>query len=304
MEDRLKHKYDGQLRAMQMSKCDNYFIVEGNNIDRFFYSSLCKKSLPGIKYKFINGHQLTGDAGGKEVLLSFYDFLKAKKSLPIDYKGKNANVVFFLDKDIDDLRRRKRKSKYVIYTEYYDVENYIYKYGNIVIGASSAASVDVSLLDSCSDSEGWCKVNIEHWKLWIVLCLCFLELGIRCEVKYSNLSFVQSNSGNFDKKKYDDIVNDISGRCRYDKKKLELELEKVHKRVNRYFKENKHHLLFKGKWFSEILSCEIDRLMSGVPYSKQGLSKKLPNNIASTLDFDAGWTRYFKSKILEAINLN
>jgi hypothetical protein len=35
-----------------------------------------------------------------------------------NFKGKNTGVLFFLDKNVDDLLRKQRRSEHVVYTQY------------------------------------------------------------------------------------------------------------------------------------------------------------------------------------------
>jgi len=107
--NRLRHSYEGYLRSMQISSTELFIFVEGKQSDPYFYARICE-TVPGLgsRYEVCQAEQLPGDTGGKQSLLSFYDFLRKQKMLVSSLGGQRTASMFFMDKDLDDLQHRKK----------------------------------------------------------------------------------------------------------------------------------------------------------------------------------------------------
>ena len=252
-------------------------------------------------YEICTAQQLPGNTGGKQALIAFFTFLRDRKSLISDLGGNRTGCLFFLDKDMDDLQRRKRRSLHVIYTQHYDVQNYIFEHGNLVKGASAAASIDPRKVEGeLSDASEWCRQAASLWREWIALCLRMLEDGYHCEANYRVLSPVQTRYyGPTDVNAYQTMTRRIARRRGVPVSELRQRIAVSLRKVNRYFAKGEHHRLFKGKWFSTILADSIDCIMAGEPYDGNRLSGRLPSAIATTLDFSEEWAEYFKQPLLD-----
>src|SRR5262245_19538834 len=100
---RLTHSPQGYLRQMQMSNFRVWIFVEGKS-DRYFYSKLAAATAQSLarkrSYIVISADELpTQGAGGKSVLLGYFDFLKLGRRLVSRLAGHITRAVFFLDKD-------------------------------------------------------------------------------------------------------------------------------------------------------------------------------------------------------------
>jgi len=179
---RIGHSSQGYLRYMQMSQNNVFAFVEGKECDPFFYGQICAiiRTQRNIAYQICRANEIPPFAGGKNALLAYHDFLRRRKALRSNLGGKSTIAVFFLDKDIDDIMRRCRRSRYIIYTRHYDVQNEIFLNGNLVQGCAAAASLDPALLiPLLSDSHGYCKQAAERWEEWVVLCV-IAALKVAC----------------------------------------------------------------------------------------------------------------------------
>ncbi len=300
--NRLHHSFSGHLRLMQMSTTQLFIFVEGKQCDPYFFASICSATLDDrLKYEIAIARQLPGDTGGKQALISFFEFLRMRKSLFSDLGGQKTTCLFFLDKDIDDLQRRKLRSRHVVYTQHYDVQNYIFKHGNLVTGTSAAASIDPRRIDrQLTDASEWCRKAASLWRDWIALCLRMLEDGIPCEANYRVLSPIQTRyCGPTDINLHLEITRRLARRNRIPVSDLRRRIELSRRKVSRYFAKEEHHRIFKGKWFAIILADDVDRIMAGDPYDNNGLPGRLPSAIAATLDFTEAWTEYFKQPLRE-----
>ncbi|MDP3260716.1 MAG: hypothetical protein Q8M34_09050, partial [Thermodesulfovibrionales bacterium] len=112
---RLVHSRSGYLRYMQMSKASLFALCEGKDLDPFFYGQICKCvcAQRGTIYEICKASELPPHAGGKTTLIEFYDYLRRKGCLVSTLGGKITRVVLFLDKDIDDLTKSRRRSAHV-----------------------------------------------------------------------------------------------------------------------------------------------------------------------------------------------
>lgn len=298
--NRPRHSYAGHLRLMQLSSSDLFIFVEGKRTDPYFYAGICA-SIPDlhVRYEICTAVQLPGATGGKQALLSFFFFLRQRKALVSSWAGQKTTCIFFLDKDVDDLQRTKKRSVHVVYTEYYDVQNYIFMHGNLLNGAASAASVDpVRLRVELSDAPRWCLRIAGLWREWISLCLGVLEERISCEANYRVVSRVQTRPcGPTDAGRYAAVIRNVARRCGLPVAVFRRRLAAKTRKVDRYFASGQHHEIFKGKWFATVLADDIDRIMAGRAYDIKGLSSRLTSSVAATLDFAEPWADHFRNPI-------
>jgi len=145
---RLRHSESACLRRLQISRHNLFAFVEGPTLDPFFYGRICLQACKnnGISYRVCTANELPENAGGKTSLVRFYRYVRAKGKLVSELNGKRTALVFFLDKDLDDIGRCKCRSHHVIYTKYYDAQNHVFKHADFIRGVSSAASIDISEL--------------------------------------------------------------------------------------------------------------------------------------------------------------
>lgn len=298
---RLLHSYGGYHRSMQLLSTDFFIFVEGKQSDSFFYAQVCE-TLTGLesRYEICLAQQLPGGTGGKKALIGFFEFLRKQKKLVSSLSGQRTTCIFFVDKDVDDLQHKKRRSRHFIYTEHYDVQNYIFLHGNLRIGAASAASIAPACLNTdLNDARLWCMHVAKLWREWVSLCLCMLEDGISCEANYRVLSRVQERpSGPTDALLYKTITRNIARKNHVPVAVLREKLATTNAKVDRYYKKGLHHRIFKGKWFSSILADEIDKAMAGRPYDSSRLASRIPSSIAATLNFGEQWAGYFRDAVL------
>ncbi|MEW6406223.1 MAG: DUF4435 domain-containing protein, partial [Chloroflexota bacterium] len=269
MDRRLRHSYSAYLRAMQISRTDLFIFVEGTQSDSYFYGRVCESTRGlRVRYEICMARQLPGGAGGKQALLNFFSFLRQRRALVSLFAGRNTTCIFFLDKDLDDLQHKKKRSAHIVYTEHYDVQNYIFMHGNLLTAAAAAASVDPGRLRAeLNDAPGWCRRIAELWREWIALCLCVSEEHISCQANYRVLSQVQTRPcGPVDAAKCGNLTRVAARKGRLPVADLRLKLAGTTSKVDKYYARGQHHRVFKGKWFANVLADDIDRIMAGLPY--------------------------------------
>lgn len=172
--NRLRYSWKGHLRSLQISRKQLIVFVEGKESDPYFFGKLCGVVCKPLKmsYQVRLAHELPAKCGGKTALVEFYRFLRQSSSLVSQLGQKRTGVIFFMDKDIDDLLHRKCRSEHVIYTEYFDVQNHIFRASDLHEGLASAVSIDPAMIRSHSLFSGdWCRCAALRWKEWIKLCV-------------------------------------------------------------------------------------------------------------------------------------
>jgi len=298
--NRLHHSFSGHLRLMQMSATQLFVFVEGKQCDPYFFAGVCSATLnQNVVYEICTSRQIPGGTGGKQALIAFFSFLRDRKSLISDLGGHRTGCLFFLDKDVDDLQGRRRRSRHVVYTQHYDVQNYVFEHGNLVTGASAAASIDPRKIEAqFFDASGWCRQTASLWRDWIALCLRMLEDGVPCEANYRVLSPVQTRyCGPTDVSAHQALTRRLARRSGVPISELRQRIAMSLRKVDRYFAKGEHHRIFKGKWFAAILADNVDCIMAGDPYDGNRLSGRLLSAIAATLDFSEAWTEHFKQPL-------
>jgi hypothetical protein len=179
---------------MQMSRAGVFAFVEGKECDPFFYAQICAHvcNPRPILYEICKANEVPPFAGGKAALLGFHDYLRKRKAMRTTLGGKPTIAAFFLDKDVDDFTRRLRKSRYTIYTRYYDVQNEVFLNGNLKQGSAAAASIDPAVLaQQLSNAGNWCSLAAERWREWATLCLVSAVKNINQQCNYRVQSQVQ-----------------------------------------------------------------------------------------------------------------
>jgi hypothetical protein len=277
---------------MQMSSVQVFIFVEGKQNDPFFFAGVCSTiKRPRFSFEICTASQLTAASGGKQALLTFFTYLRRAKRLVSSLSGKKTACIFFVDKDVDDIQRIQKRSHHLVYTEYYDVQNYIFEHGDVLTGAAAAASVDPALLlTSLADSSAWCARMAQEWQDWITLCLFVLKEGIHSVANYGVPSRMQTRPcGPTDQTVHKTFLSRLQRKSRLPSATFRQRHKKLSDRIDSYYRQGQHHYIFKGKWFAAILSDEIEMLMSGRPYDNGGLERRLPSAIAATLDFLETW---------------
>ena len=305
---RLFHTHSAYLRSMQMSSASLFAFVEGKDIDRFFYGHICYNvcNPQGLIYETCKADELPPFAGGKSTLLEFYNYLRLRHCLVSHFGGKKTTAVFFLDKDIDDLKHIRKRSKHVIYTRYYDVQNEVFHNGNLKRGAASAASLDERVLDPLNiSSNNWCSHASRRWHDWLVLCIISSLNGIRCQYNFGSLSQIQCPTTRLSEPtRLDQAKMTLATLLGLNAIDFQILYDIISLRVKRYFRSGQHNIIFKGKWYPYLLEEDIINLVGRNNYTHNGFSNRVSSSVASTLDFEQAWVDYYTTRLQAAIIKN
>lgn len=303
---RLTHCFKAYLRYMQMSRHQVFVFVEGKVTDPYFYGKICDSVCrpAGISYEICRPRDLSRDSGGKQVVISFFEYLRRKSALIHIFKGKSTGVVFFLDKDVDDFLRTQRHSEHMVYTLYYDVDNHIFIEGDLVEAVAASASMDLQeVRDYLGDCDHWrCEVA-ELWKQWIELCLFVAKKKIHCECNYRVASRINNPlHGPVDQAAYTHRLQSIESKLGLTSKQFRRAFRRVSKMVDGLYAQGEHDRVFKGKWYALLLAATIRDRVRNRPIHSAGLETRLRSNAAMTLDFEQPWADHFKEPVRDLIH--
>ena len=213
--------------------------------------------------------------------------------------GKTTVVLFYVDKDIDDILRICKRSQHLIYTQYYDLLNYIFEEGDIVTGAAAAASMDPQLLaPRLSVAHRWCQEAAEKWKEWVKLCIFVNKHSVHCESNYRVNSKVNKPPNDpVDTALYAAKLQQLERASRLTGQAFLDKYEPVSRRVDKYYALGQHHRIFKGKWYAVLLVEDIKAIAGPKGYASKGLRSKVPSTIMATLDFDQPWANHLRAPL-------
>jgi len=286
---------------MQMSQTRLFIFVEGWS-DTFFYSSLaalhCNPG--GLRYELATPKALPGSAFGKPALLEFFEFLRKRRGLLTNLGRKKTAVLFCLDKDVDDLRRVLKKSPHVSYTEYCDIENYLFIHGDLAKAGASAAALDIELVrGSIGDPTAWRRSKAHAWKTWATFCLLSQLYDLRGPCTYGQRASLVNTDGFGDD--HVPSVNAMLATLRVasglSARDFGAALSRIVRRVNRIYAAGQWDRVFKGKWYSGWLARDLARVAGTRPINANGLDMRVRDGLVLTLDFNAEWTATLRGRL-------
>jgi len=281
-------------------------FVEGKVTDPYFYGKICDSVCQpvGISYEICRSQELSKGHGGKQVLISFFEYLRRKSALFDTFKGKSTGIVFFLDKDVDDFLRTRRRSEHVVYTLYYDVENHIFIEGDLVEAAAASASMDHQEVLACiGDYHRWRRQVAERWKEWVTLCLFVAKKKISCECNYRVTSRINKPlHGNVDQNAYRDRLHRIQNKLGRTSRQFKRAFRRVSRLVDNVYADGEYDRIFKGRWYAILLAVTIRDGAASRSIDSTGLETRLRSNAVLTLDFEEPWAEYFKEPVRNLIH--
>lgn len=288
---------------MQISRYSVFIFVEGKKIDPYFYGKIADSvCLPSrVNYSIRIANELSGQGGGKQPLLSFFQYLRKHSSLMHDFKGKKLAVIFYLDKDADDILRTTRKSSHVVYTDYYDVYNHIFSEGNISEALAAAASLHPQFINSqLGDCEALRFQLADLWKDWVKLCLFTAKKKINCRANYGASSKVNNSAnGSLNPIPYNTVINELKSQLGLSDRQFNRAFNRTSQLVNEMYSNGLQDRVFKGKWYCFLFNRHIQKSYSTADCN--GLDSRLPSNLLLTLDFNQPWAEHFKQPLRQLI---
>jgi hypothetical protein len=253
-----------------------------------------------VSYWIALANEIPGYAGnGKDAILRLYRLLRGRNSLISQLGRKKTGVLFFLDKDIDDILRTRARSAHVTYTQYYGVENYLYRFGNlcdaVVYGAQlDHTSVSIQLLVR---GTSWTENAARSWKDWVVFCL-FASANHLGVPNYGHPSRI--HTGAYTAHDPNRLAQQraaaltASGLPQVD---FDQRYARAQAQVDRHFANGELDKVFNGKWYSRFLVADANIAANGRQFNSANLSERLRSGLLMSLDFHAPWATHFHTAI-------
>lgn len=203
-------------------------------------------------------------------------------------------VAFFLDKDVDDIKRSKCKSKHVFYTTYYDVQNHIFRHANFMRAAASAVSMDAAELQSHETFKtDWCQHAARRWSKWVALCIFFVKYNVPEPNYRINSPINIPLNGPVNPARYEALLTKARLYLGLTEADTDKKINRILKMVERHLSSGTHDFVFKGKWYATLLELDLRDAFAGRPFQFEGAAKRVPAAMAATLDFSQPWANEF-----------
>ncbi|MEU7941947.1 hypothetical protein [Microbispora bryophytorum] len=300
--NRLVHTPRAFIRSLQMGRSKLIVFVEGRKTDSYVYGKVCSYFGSPFFYRIIRSEEIPGTGAGKKRLLSHFESMRRNGYLIIDFKGHKAVTAFMLDKDVDDWKRIKKKSRHVIYTRYYDIENYVFAHGDIVEAVAAACSEDPGRVGSHFPDLCWAELAADRWRDWVKLCLAASQLRVRGVTNFGSPSRVNRGvCGNVDKEQYENFLLEIKNRSGISAEEFDRKFRRIARKVDLLYTAKRHDEIFKGKWYKLQLQEEI-RLTIGKERAIPSLGDGVVNHMMQTLNFDDPWVEDFRKPLQDLLN--
>lgn len=303
--NRLTRGNKGFIRSLQMSRVSINVFVEGD-VDSYFYGQVCRVELGGLfNYRIIRSDQLSGVGQGKSHLLKLFGSMRRQGQLIIDFKGQRSAALFFADKDVDDQFRRLKRSDHLVYTQYYEVENYVFKHGKLAHAVSAACLKDpAEVSNMIPKPEEWARRAALLWSDWLKLCLAGLKFGAPNVCHYSAASAVNGGPCSpMEMALYQTAIADLQAATSYSSITFRDKFSRLVCKVDALYALDMQDILFKGKWYIILLADELKYSGIATGSSTKALPLRLTGHMLQSLDFNDNWAEYHRTAVRRTVAL-
>ena len=297
---RLTHDRRAHLRAIQISNKRFFAYCEGREHDPYIYSQLISRVsvVSSDLYELYRIEEISG-TGGKNDLIEQYKYLKSRNAVLGSFKGKRICCVFFLDKDVDDLRRQLIRSEHVFYTGLYDLEGQVFHDCNLQRAVAIALSIDIQKVPSVyREAHSWIERKAVHWDKWVTLCAFSAMFEVDCGCGYGRPSAINPKHLNSaDINAFETFKSGLRRECNFSPEKFERRFLIVQRAVAFHVSKNMLSRLFRGKWLENIISGELSDTFRGQAVNLHAVGPRLLGAAIATFDFTAEWASSHISRL-------
>ncbi len=283
-----------------MSRARLHVFVEGRQLDAYVYGKLCaRECAEPFGYRIIRADELPGaQSGGKTRLLDLFSVLRRSGNLREDFKGQRHAVLFFLDKDIDDIMRRCLRSPHLVYTRGYDLEGDIYRADDLPESLAATCSLDPSAVRAAMSTSDWRDRATDLWRAWVELCVASRLAGARGLANYGVASRV-----NIPMLAPADAVlvaqheQYIVACCPLAAEEFSSVMVRARRLVKKAYDNGHSHSVFKGKWFGDVIE-QFAVEQFGAPCARvAGFKERLVGHLAQSANYDAPWAARYRTPV-------
>ena len=287
---RLAHRTAALIRVLQMSKTDIIVFVEGWS-DRFFYDRLVNTSCgtSGLKYQIRTAKEIGANADGKSALIALFHVFKSRGVLDGSKKDR-ASVLFFLDKDIDELKGSIIKSRHIAYTEHYNVENYYTIAGDLPLAVAASASLELDALRQWfGDLLAWRRSVAEAWRTWVELCLHATIYGLSCNCHFRTPSTINKGcSAQLNQTRYATTFQGLKQASGLSSADFTKRHTGICETVQRYYSNGQHDALFNGKWYPVFVHAAVKAYAKDRVF-RDNFAQHIKESLLTTIQFEGLW---------------
>jgi hypothetical protein len=293
---RLRHPSSAFLRTIQMRRAQLHVYVEGKQPDVYLYekvvSGICESPW---QYVIITPKELPVgfDGDGKSCLLKWYATLRKRKMLLATFKGHTAASLFVLDKDVDDLMRRRCRTAHVVYTRHYEVENHCFESGDLEDALAVQLGVSRSRIRRViGDQSDWRRSAATRWREWVVVCLAAIAARAHKFGGYASPSRVNSPmNGDVDEKLLLTEMGRLEAAATSDRGAAAAVVW-ARRTVARLYGGDAFDRVFKGKWYAALLALDLEAAGLINPHMKGSLRRNVVLHLAQSLPVDGKWCEF------------
>ena len=281
---------------MQVTRAKLHVFVEGRDLDSYVYGRICEEVMPGIfTHRITRADELSpAKTGGKQVLITHFQRFRRQNKLVIDFKGVKSATLFFLDKDLDDLSRRKKRSDHVVYTRSYDLEAEVFREGDLVDAVAALCSLSPTAVRHKFSAMDWRKQSLDAWRPWVEYCVLSKTNPALKLPSYGSVSLMH-DSGDLTvnptkKAQLSRKLATASAAASVPLTKLEALAKR---RVSRSYDVSGGYEVFKGKWFPETILTIAKTHFPTEASRVTGFKSHLTSHVAQTLPMRAPWVLHY-----------
>lgn len=283
-----------------MSSFTTYIFVEGD-LDKTFLDRMIRND---TAWQDINVmlrlarelHPTLGD--GKVALLQLHTKLKQQKRLKV---GTGKRILFFLDKDIDDTLRRKRRCRHIIYTDFYNIENYIFRHCRLQHAAADAAYQEISALSFLSDTVAWTQDTCRGWSSWVGFSLAVRKRKQPLPNFGQPSMFHCKTSLKFEPAEQIKFLNLFAAKLGVSFAQAQAICAVEERRFLQAVRKGRHDHYWNGKWYGHILTRQLRQRGLIARTAEKAFEERLEASALAHLDFSGSWVRSLSGRLLKAV---
>lgn len=303
---RLRHSAPALLRAFQVSQKQIFLLIEGHNFDGYVYGRIaqhvCANS--GIQYQIVSARELPGATGGKRSLLRFFRYLRRFAGLVLSLGSRRRTIVFFLDKDVDDLTQQRASHPHVCYTTKYDLEGHILAAGDLQDAIAVSLSVDPQLVAArLPNVRVWQRELALLWLEWTSICL-YVALRKLPAPSYGMTSRVNLPLDTPTARlALEATLRHLEGLTALSHDSFLSDFGSVSRLVRKCFDRQLQDIVFKGKWYFTLMDLNLRNVFAGLPCNFQHLPARLASALLGSIDYAGDWAEVFRDRLTRAVEL-
>jgi hypothetical protein len=292
-----------------VSRSKIHIFVEGRETDPYVYSRLCEDELSplGLEFKVTRADELDPipGSGGKVRLLGFFDYLKSTGSLCGEFKGETYATLFMLDKDIDDVLSKRRRSRHIVYTETYDIENYLFLEGDLPTAVAIALGIDRTLVSGwLPSSTGWCNATSTNWIHWTSVCLMCKRAQIPGIGNYSAPNTVNIPlHGTCDASEIENVMIRITIASGLSRTEIDDQFRRAKDLVTRRCRSGRPDTVFKGKWYPNVIASAAESHHPTEYRHCKSFRQSVLSVLQATLNWSGNWSAHIRNALVDVASL-